>query len=91
MFTVFIVFLFIFSLPLPGLIMDTMWKILDRSRWRGIATTWATAMAYAVAITIQAYVIINTRSGLIMAVAGMAFFLNLIALQGMGEEEEEES
>ena len=90
-FTVFIIFMFVLSLPLPGLIMDTMWKILDRSRWRGIATTWATAMAYAVAITIQAYVIINTRSGLIMAVAGMAFFLNLIALQGMGEEEEEES
>lgn len=89
MFTVFIIFMFVLSLPLPGLIMDTMWKILDRSRWRGIATTWATAMAYAVAITIQAYVIINTRSGLIMAIVAVSFFLNLIAFQGMGEEEEE--
>ncbi len=69
MFTVFIIFMFVLSLPLPGLIMDTMWKILDGSQWRGIATTWATAMAYAVAITIQTYVIINTRSGLIMAIA----------------------
>ena len=91
MFTALIVFLFVFSLPLPSLAMCTTWRSMEGSRWRGIATTWATAMAYAVAITIQAYVIINTRSGLIMAVAGMAFFLNLIALQGMGEEEEEES
>ena len=91
MFTVFIVFLFIFSLPLPGLVMNTMWKTFPRSsRWRGVATAWATATAYAVAISIQTYVIMSTRSGLIMAVAGMAFFLNLIALQGMGEEEEKE-
>lgn len=90
MFTVFIVFLFIFSLPLPGLVMDTAWRVLSDSRWRGIATIWLTAMAYAVAIAIQTYAIVYTRSGLIMAVAAMCFFFNLLALQGMGEEEEKE-
>ena len=48
-------------------------------------------MAYAVAIAIQTYAIVYTRSGLIMAVAAMCFFFNLLALQGMGEEEEKES
>ena len=89
MFIALVVFLFVFSLPLPGLVMSTVWRILEGSRWRNVATSWLTAMAYAIAISIQTYVIMSTRSGLIMAVAGMAFFLNLIALQGMGEEEEE--
>ena len=90
-FTVFIVFLFIFSLPLPGLVMNTLWKILDRSRWRGIATTWATTMAYAVAVSVQVYAVMRTRSMLMMAIVIMSLFLNLLALQGIGEEEEEES
>ena len=88
MFIALVVFLFVFSLPLPGAVMYTTW-VAASPRWRNIATIWLTAMAYAVAISIQTYVIMSTRSGFIMTVAGMAFFLNLIALQGMGEEEEE--
>ena len=90
MFIALVVFLFVFSLPLPGAVMYTAWVATANSRWRSIATIWLTAMAYAIAISIQVYVIISTKSGLIMAVAAMAFFLNLIALQGMGEEEKEE-
>lgn len=88
MFIALVFFLFVFSLPLPGAVMYTAWVATASSRWRSIATIWLTAMAYAVAISIQVYVIMSTKSGLIMAVAGMAFFLNLIALQGMGEEED---
>lgn len=89
MFIALVVFLFVFSLPLPGAVMYTAWVATASSRWRSIATIWLTAMAYAVAIAVQTYAIVYTRSGLIMAVAAMCFFFNLLALQGMGEEEEE--
>lgn len=88
MFIALVVFLFVFSLPLPGAVMYTTW-VATSPRWRNIATIWLTAMAYAIAIAVQVYAIVYTHSGLIMAVAAMSFFFNLLALQGIGEEKEE--
>ncbi len=88
MFTALIVFLFVFSLPLPSLAMCTTWRSMEGSRWRGIATAWLTATAYAVAVSVQAYTIVCTRSMLIMIIIIISFFFNLLALQGIGEEEE---
>lgn len=83
MFTVFIVLLFVVSLPFPGMVMYA----LDKARYNTIIR-WSAAAAFAVALSIQVCIIEHTRSVIALLATGITLAFNLIVFQGMREEED---